>query len=43
MGNVLKSLQTSKFRLTNNVSFKRMYFVPLSLKIVVKSESPCNF
>lgn len=43
MGKVLKSLLTSKFRLINNVSFKRMYFVPLSLKIVIKSESSFNF
>lgn len=39
MGNVLKSPLTSKIRLANNVSFKRMYFVPLTFKIVVKSES----
>lgn len=43
MGNVLKSLLTSKFRLANKVSFKRMYFVPFPLKTVVKSESSCNF
>lgn len=43
IGNVLKSLLTSKIRLANNVAFKRMYFVSLSLKIVVKSESSYNF
>lgn len=32
MSNVL-SVQTSKFRLTNSISFERMYFAPLSLKI----------
>lgn len=42
-GNVIKSLLTSKFRLANNASFKRMYFVPLSLKMFVKSVSSCNF
>lgn len=43
MGKVLKSLQTSKFRPTNSISFERVYFSPLSLKIVIKSESSCNF
>lgn len=43
MGNVLKSLQTSKLRPTKSISFERMYFPPLSLKIVIKSESSCNF
>lgn len=43
MGNVLKSLQTSKLRPTKSISFERMYFPSLSLKIVIKSESSCNF
>lgn len=43
MENEFKSLLTSKFRLTNIASVKRMYFVPLSLNILVKSESSCNF
>lgn len=42
-GNVLKSLQTSEYRPANSISFERMYFALLSLKIVIKSEYSCNF
>lgn len=42
-GNVVTSLQTSESRPANSISFERMYFAPLSLKIVIKSESSCNF
>lgn len=42
MGNVLKSLQTSKCRPPDIIAFERMYFAPLSLKIIT-SEFSYNF